>query len=43
MKQPLFAGLVIDEYDNPVDIATIGEEAFYVVVDAGFRHILRPS
>lgn len=37
MKQPLFAGLVIDEYDNPVDIATIGEEAFYVVVDAGFR------
>lgn len=37
MRQPLFAGLVIDEYDIPVETTTIGEESFYVVVDAGFR------
>lgn len=37
MRQPLFAGLVIDEYDNPVETAVVGDETFYVVVDAGFR------
>jgi hypothetical protein len=37
MRQPLFAGLVIDEYDNPVETAVVGDESFYVVVDAGFR------
>jgi hypothetical protein len=37
MSQPLFAGLVIDEYDNPVETALIGDEPFYVVIDAGFR------
>jgi len=37
MPQPLFAGLVIDEYDNPVETAQVGNESFYVVVDAGFR------
>lgn len=37
MKQPLFAGLVIDEYDRPVDTAVVGEESFYVIDDSGFR------
>jgi hypothetical protein len=37
---PVFAGLVIDENDRPAEIKTVGEEAFYVVDDAGFlRHI----
>lgn len=39
-RQPLFAGLVVDENDNPVTTATVGDEPFYVVDDAGFlRHI----
>jgi hypothetical protein len=37
MRQPLFAGLVIDEYDRAVEIAVVGDETFYVVNDAGFR------
>ena len=36
-SQPLFAGLIFDESDNPVDIAYVGGEPFYVVDDAGFR------
>ncbi len=36
-KQPLFAGLVVDEADRPVETAYIGDEPFYVVDDAGFR------
>lgn len=35
--QPLFAGLIVDEYDNPVDLTYVGGEPFYVVDDAGFR------
>lgn len=36
----LFEGLIIDEYDHPVDVTFIGGEACYVVDDAGFkRHI----
>jgi hypothetical protein len=39
-NQPLFGGLVIDEYDHPVTVAFVGDEAFYVVNDAGFhRHV----
>ena len=39
-KQPLFAGLVVDELDRPVQVAYVGEEPCYVVDDAGFlRHI----
>jgi hypothetical protein len=39
-RQALFAGLVFDENDNPVDITFVGDEPFYVVDDAGFlRHI----
>jgi hypothetical protein len=33
----LFSGLVVDESDNPVEVASVGGEAFYVVDDAGFR------
>jgi hypothetical protein len=36
-KQPVFAGLVIDEYGNAAESALIGDEPFYVVDDAGFR------
>ncbi len=39
-RQPLFAGLVVDEADHPVGTALVGEEPCYVVDDAGFlRHI----
>jgi len=38
--QALFAGLVYDEYDNPVEVTRVGNESTYVVNDAGFlRHI----
>jgi hypothetical protein len=36
-KQPLFAGLVVDESDRRVDTATVGDEPCYVVDDYGFR------
>ncbi len=36
-REPLFAGLVVDEYDNAVDVAYVGEEPCYVVDDQGFR------
>jgi hypothetical protein len=39
-RQPLFAGLIVDETDRPVQTALIGSEPCYVVDDAGFkRHI----
>ncbi len=39
-SQALFSGLIVDEYDNPVDVTFVGNEPFYVVDDAGFhRHI----
>jgi len=36
-RQPLFAGLVIDEFGNVAESALIGAEPCYVVDDAGFR------
>ena len=36
-SQPLFAGLIFDESDNPVEVAYVGGDPFYVVDDAGFR------
>lgn len=36
-KQPLFAGLIVDENDNPVQVTYVGEEPCYVVDDQGFR------
>ncbi|MGD2158578.1 MAG: hypothetical protein PVG14_10005 [Anaerolineales bacterium] len=39
-REPLFAGLVVDEHDRPVDVAYVGDEPCYVVDDLGFlRHI----
>ena len=39
-RQPLFAGLVFDEFGRPTDTAYVGEEPCYVVDDYGFkRHI----
>ncbi|MBU4224580.1 MAG: hypothetical protein KKC71_02020, partial [Chloroflexi bacterium] len=37
-RQPLFAGLIVDEFDRPVETAYVGENPCYVVDDAGFRH-----
>jgi hypothetical protein len=38
--KPLFAGLVVDEFDRPAESASVGGEPFYVVEEAGFkRHI----
>jgi len=36
-KQPLFAGLVFDEFGHPAESAMVGDEPHYVVDDAGFR------
>lgn len=36
-KQPLFAGLVIDETGKPAETTYVGEEPCYVLDDAGFR------
>jgi hypothetical protein len=39
-RQPLFAGLVVDENDRPAATAHVGGEPCYVLDDAGFkRHI----
>ena len=37
MAGPLFAGLVVDENDQAVDVKTVGGESMYVINDAGFR------
>ncbi|HIE25612.1 MAG TPA: hypothetical protein EYP74_06360 [Anaerolineales bacterium] len=36
-KTPLFAGLIIDEFDRAVDTTLVGNEYCYVVDDDGFR------
>ncbi len=36
-RQPLFAGLVVDENGTPAATAYVGEEPCYVIDDAGFR------
>lgn len=36
-RQPLFGGLVVDEFDRPVASALVGDEPCYVVDDSGFR------
>lgn len=36
-SKAVFTGLVFDEWDQPVETTTVGQEAFYVVNDAGFR------
>lgn len=36
-RQPLFAGLVLDEFGNIAESALVGDEPCYVVNDYGFR------
>ncbi len=36
-KQAVFAGLVSDENNQPVEVVYVGDEPMYVVNDAGFR------
>lgn len=36
-RQAIFAGLVVDENDRPVETAFVGDEPCYVVDDDGFR------
>jgi hypothetical protein len=36
-RQPLFAGLVVDEADRVAETAYVGSDPCYVVDDAGFR------
>ena len=36
-KQPLFAGLIVDETGTSAETAYIGDEPCYVLDDAGFR------
>ncbi|MGA2490951.1 MAG: hypothetical protein ABSF99_12355 [Anaerolineales bacterium] len=39
-RQPLFAGLIVDENEQPAGTAFVGDEPCYVVNDHGFlRHI----
>ena len=39
-RQAIFAGLIIDENDQPVDVKYVGDEPCYAVNDSGFlRHI----
>ena len=35
--QPLFAGLVFDEFGKPVETGFVGNEPVYVINDQGFR------
>ncbi len=38
--EPLFKGLIIDEFDQPVGTAFVGDEPCYVINDNGFlRHV----
>lgn len=36
-KKALFAGLIFDEFGQPVEVTYVGDEPCYVVNDAGFR------
>jgi hypothetical protein len=36
-RQPLFAGLVVDENGNVAETASVGDDPVYVVNDDGFR------
>jgi hypothetical protein len=39
-RAAVFAGLILDENDRPVDVTHVGPDAYYVVDDDGFkRHI----
>lgn len=36
-RQALFAGLVLNEETEPAEVAYVGDEPNYVILDAGFR------
>ena len=36
-RQALFAGLVLNEEDEPAEIVYVGNEPHYVILDSGFR------
>jgi hypothetical protein len=36
-REPLFAGLIVDEFDHPVGSALVGADPCYVVDDHGFK------
>lgn len=39
-RQALFAGLVFDEFDRPLEVGSIGADPAYIINDTGFhRHI----
>lgn len=42
-RRALFEGLIVDEFQNPVEVVYIGGEAFYVVDDEGFRRHVESS
>lgn len=37
MSKAIFEGLVVDEFDRPVEVVMVGDEPCYVVDDSGFR------
>lgn len=40
-RSAVFAGLVIDENENSLSVKMLGDQAYYVIDDAGFeRHVL---
>jgi hypothetical protein len=36
-RAPLFGGLVLSEQGEPAEVAYVGDEPHYVILDAGFR------
>lgn len=40
-KKAVFAGLIFDENDRPVEVAFVGQDPCYVVDDQGFRRHIR--
>jgi hypothetical protein len=36
-RRAVFEGLIVDEFDRPVDVAYVGDDPCYVVDDGGFR------
>ena len=42
-RQPLFAGLIVDENDHLVGTALVGDEPCYVIDDTGLNAISHPN
>ena len=38
--QALFAGLVFDEFNHPLEVGSIGTDPAYIINDAGFRRYI---